>query len=281
VLITDAMGTFALGDSPQVVESLLIDRLYLGLLCTFSILISIQGVQKKYHPDNNYYLANILINAVFIVLIASKIAVVSLFVLLLIHQFYGKRRIWKIIIAIAAIAMVVALFFIIKNERDTHLNQTASHSNPPTFIEKSLTYELRAVVWKCAQNIINEEGFSLTGIGFDTTKDRLVTCYEEQILDVTKRERFIAQRYNTHNQFLDFYISAGLIALLLFLVFIATSFISARKQFFPTAMLAILLMYCMVENLFHRQIGAYYVGFILIVLMTSAKTGENNDIKRI
>jgi O-antigen ligase len=177
--------------------------------------------------------------------------------------------------------MVVALFFIIKNERDTHLNQTASHSNPPTFIEKSLTYELRAVVWKCAQNIINEEGFSLTGIGFDTTKDRLVTCYEEQILDVTKRERFIAQRYNTHNQFLDFYISAGLIALLLFLVFIATSFISARKQFFPTAMLAILLMYCMVENLFHRQIGAYYVGFILIVLMTSAKTGENNDIKRI
>ncbi|WP_417871867.1 hypothetical protein, partial [Winogradskyella sp.] len=67
VLITDATGSFALGDSPQVVESLLIDRLYLGLLCTFSMLISFQSIQKKYHPNNNYYLANILVNAVFIV----------------------------------------------------------------------------------------------------------------------------------------------------------------------------------------------------------------------
>src|SRR5690606_27284515 len=80
VLITDATGSFALGDSPQVVESLLIDRLYLALLCTFSILISFQAIQKKYHPNNNYYLANIFINAMFIILIASKIAVISLFI---------------------------------------------------------------------------------------------------------------------------------------------------------------------------------------------------------
>ncbi|MCG2417393.1 O-antigen ligase family protein [Aequorivita sp. F47161] len=281
VLITDAYGTFRLGDSPQVVESLLIDRLYLGLLCIFSILMSFQEIQKKYHPNNNYYLANILINAIFIVLIASKIAVVSLFVLLLIHQFYGKRKIWKIVIAIAAIAMVGALFLVVKNGKDIQLNQAVTQKKPPTFIEKSLTYEIRTVVWNCAQNIINEEGFTLTGIGFDTTKDRLVSCYETQIPNAKKREKFIAERYNTHNQFIDFYISAGVIALLLFLLFIATSFIAIRKQFFPTAMLAILLLYCMVENLFHRQIGAYYVGLILIVLMTSLKTKENKTIKTI
>ncbi|MCZ4317716.1 O-antigen ligase family protein [Aequorivita viscosa] len=281
VLITDAYGTFRLGDSPQVVESLLIDRLYLGLLCIFSILMSFQEIQKKYHPNNNYYLANILINAIFIVLIASKIAVVSLFVLLLIHQFYGKRKIWKIVIAIAAIAMVGALFLVVKNGKDIQLNQAVTQKKPPTFIEKSLTYEIRTVVWNCAQNIINEEGFTLTGIGFDTTKDRLVSCYETQIPDAKKRDKFIAERYNTHNQFIDFYISAGVIALLLFLLFIAASFIAIRKQFFPTAMLAILLLYCMVENLFHRQIGAYYVGLILIVLMTSLKTKENKTIKTI
>jgi branched-subunit amino acid transport protein AzlD len=49
----------------------------------------------------------------------------------------------------------------------------------------------------------------------------------------------------------------------------------------PTAMLAILIMYCMVENVFHRQIGAYYVGFILIVLITSGKTSENNALKNL
>jgi len=281
VLITDATGSFALGDSPQVIESLLIDRLYLGLLSTFSILISFQAIQKKYHPNNNYYLANIFVNALFIILIASKIAVVSLFVLLLIRQFYGQRKIWKSIIAIVAITVLVGLFFIIKNEKAIQLQQAENQQNPPAFIENSMTYELRAVVWNCAQNIISDEGFSLTGIGFDATKDKLVSCYETQISNPKKKDKFVLERYNTHNQFLDFYISAGFIALLLFLTFIVFSFISSRKKYFPTAMLAMLLMYCLIENLFHRQIGAYYVGFILIVLMTSVKPSENNRIKKI
>lgn len=277
VLITDATGSFALGDSPQVIESLLIDRLYLGLLSTFSILISYKSIKKKYHPNNNYYLANILINALFIVLISSKIAVVSLFVLLLIRQFYGKRKIWKVLIAVFAIFAVVSLFYVIKNEKFIQSSQRENHKNPPAFIENSMTYELRAVVWNCAKNIISDQGFSLTGIGFDATKDQLVSCYEDQIVNSKKKEKFVSQRYNTHNQFLDFYLSAGFIALLVFLVFIIFSFIATHKKFFPTAMVSILVMYCMVENLFHRQIGAYYVGFILIVLMTTTQTNKTTE----
>lgn len=281
VLITDATGNFALGDSPQVIESLLIDRLYLGLLSSFSILISFQAIQKKYHPNNNYYLANILVNALFIVIIASKIAVVSLFILLLIRLFYGQRKIWKIIIGIAAVTVIIGLFLIIKNEKGIQLSQAENKKSPPAFIENSMTYELRAVVWKCAESIVMEEGFSLTGNGFDTTKDQLVTCYESQISNPTKKEKFILERYNTHNQFLDFYLSAGFIALLLFLIFVVISLISTRKQFFPTAIVAILIMYSMVENLFQRQIGAYYVGFILIVLMTREQEAENNSTKNL
>ncbi len=281
VLITDATGSFALGDSPQVVESLLVDRLYLGLLCTFSIVISFQAIQKKYHPNNNYHLANIIINLLFIVLIASKIAIISLFVLLLLRQFYGQRKIWKIVIAIAAIAAVVGLFFIIKSEMSSKHNPVTSHNDPPAFIENSLTYELRAVVWECAAAVISEEGFNLSGIGFDETKNRLVSCYKSDITNSQKRENFVSERYNTHNQFLDFYLSAGFIALLLFLAFIGISFLSIKKQFFPMAMLAILIMYCFMENMFHRQIGAYYIGFILIVLITRTEVPENNRIKNL
>jgi len=281
VLITDASGSFALGESPQVVESLLMDRLYLGLLSTFSILISFQEIQKKYHPNNNYHLANIFVNALFIILIASKIAVISLFVLVLIKQFYGQRKIWKILIATGSIAAVIVLFFIIRNEENLQPNDSENHKTAPAFIGNTMTYELRAVVWNCAQTIANQEGFLVTGMGFNATKDKLVSCYETQISDPEKREKFVFERYNTHNQFLDFYLSAGFIALLLFLAFIVFSFVSIRKQFFPTAMLAILLMYCMIENLFYRQIGAYYVGFILIALMARVEGAQNNTIKNI
>ena len=283
VLITDATGNFALGESPQVVESLLVDRLYLGLLSTFSILISFQAIQKKYHPNNNYYLANIFVNVLFIILIASKIAFISLFVLLLVHQFYGQRKFWKVLIAVGAVVAVVGLFFLLKNEKGNQLYETeaTNHKTPPAFIENSLTFELRAVVWKCATDIINDEGFNFTGIGFGETKKKLVSCYENKISDPKKRERFVSERYNTHNQFLDFYLSAGFIALLLFLLFIIVSFFTIKKQFLPTAMLAILVMYCLIENVFHRQIGAYYIGFILIVLVTSTQSSENNNIKNI
>lgn len=279
VLITDATGHFSLGESPQVVESLLIDRLYLGLLSTLSILISFQAIKKTYHPNNNYYLANILVNALFIVLMASKIAIVALFVVLLAKQFYGQRKVWKAVIALGAITAVIALFFVIKNETDFETSLKENKTNPPAFIENSLTYELRAVVWQCAQQIINEEEIALSGIGFYNTKEKLVSCYDSQIINADKRKRFITERYNTHNQFLDFYISAGFIALLLFLVFISFSFLKVKKQFYPTAMLVILVVYCMVENVFHRQIGAYYIGFILIALTSGAKPLKNNETK--
>ncbi len=281
VLITDATGSFTLGDSPQVIESLLIDRLYLGLLSTFSILISYQEIKKKYHPDNNYYLINILINVLFIVLINSKIAMIGLLVLTALKQFYGQRRIWKIAIAVITFTAILGLFFLLKSENGNEQYRTGAQKNPPAFIENSLTYELRSIVWQCAENIMNEKGFILTGLGFDKTKDELVSCFNNQISNTTKRNRFVTERYNTHNQFLDFYISAGFIALLIFLIFIITSFFINKKRFLPTAMLAILIMYCMVENVFHRQIGAYYVGFILIGLITSGKTSENNAIKNL
>lgn len=281
VLITDATGSFSLGDSPQVVESLLIDRLYLGLLSTFSILISFQEIRKKYHPNNNYYLANILVNLLFIVLINSKIAVICLLVLISIRQFYGQRKLWKVAVAAFTITAVLGLFFLLKSEKGFQQSQAETHKTPPAFIQNSLTYELRAIVWQCSQNIIEEKGFLLTGLGFDKTKDELVSCYSSQIANPAKKERFITERYNTHSQFLDFYLSAGFIALLIFLAFIILSFVTKRKQFFPTAMLSILIMYCVIENVFHRQIGAYYVGFILIVLITSGATTENNRIKNL
>ena len=281
VLITHNTGSFALGNSPQVVESLLIDRLYLGLLSTFSILISFQSIQKKYHPNNNYHLANILINVLFIALIASKIAGISLFVLLLIRQFYGQRKVWKMVLASVAILAVVGLFFLVKNESTNPYNSESKANTIVPIIENTRTYELRAIVWECAAKIINDDGFTLSGNGFATTNDRLVSCYESQILNPEKRNDFITKEYNTHNQFLDFYLSSGFIALLLFLGFIVVSFLSVRKRFLPTAMLAILIMYCLVENVFHRQIGAYYIGFILIMIMTSVSSLENNDIKEI
>ncbi len=277
VLIADATGNFALGESPQVVESLLVDRLYLGMLSLLSIMVSYRAISPQFHPNNNYYLANIFCNVVFIVLIASKIAVVILGFLILIKLFYSIKGKHRILFFIGLLTMVVIGYFLLKpkvNETEESKNNFATQ-----IFQNSNTLEVRAVVWHCFNSVLEKEDFTLLGIGFSKTKDKLEACYAEEISDVEKREIFVTERYNTHNQFFDFYLSAGFLALLLFIIFIIASAFTLRKNYFNMAMLCILVLYCLVENVFHRQMGAYYIGFILLMLISGKIDTENNNLK--
>lgn len=268
VVIAHETGGFALGDSPQVVDSLLIDRIYLGLLCVFSILISTTSIEKKYHPLNNYYLGNIAINVVFILLIASKIALFALLGLLLLRQFYGSRKPWKFIVVGITGLMLVGFFYVLKNKE--FINSKNVPAVVSGFVTNSRTYEIRATAWNCMDEIAKKTNPGLTGIGFENTEKELLDCYAISITDPESQAHFLEQEYNSHNQFLDFYLSAGIISVILFIVFIVGSFLIVYKDYFATAMLALLVYYSLVENVFHRQMGAYYVGVIVIVLLLAA-----------
>lgn len=282
VIITHHLGYFVLGDSPQVVESLLIDRIYLGMLSVFSILISFQGIKKTYNPLNNYYFANIAINLAFILLIASRISLVALLAVLMLHQLYGKKKVWKVAIAAVAGLAIVGLFFMLKNKDSHYFQSDHSPRVVSGFVENSYTYELRATVWECVEQIAKNDKPAWTGLGFENVEEKLVNCYSETISNQDKRESFISERYNSHNQFFDFHLSAGLIGAFLFIIFIASSFYSVKKQFYPTALLLLFVVYCSFENVFHRQIGAYYVGVILLmVLITAGNQEDDIDEKKI
>lgn len=270
VIITHNLGYFVLGDSPQVIEALLIDRIYLGILSVISILISLQSIRKTYHPLNSYNLANIAINIAFLVLIASRISFIALLVVLILKQFYGKKNVWRMAIAGLAAIALISSFFIIKNKDHANFENENIPKIVSNFITESQTYELRASVWSCAATVASETNSFWTGLGFETTNDLLVACYDKNISDPGKKERFISERYNTHNQFLDFYLSAGIIGIILFLAFIISAFKMVGKRFFPTAFLLVFMVYLVFENMFHRQIGAYYVGILIILSIVAS-----------
>lgn len=278
VIIAHETGSFALGDSPQVVESLLIDRIYLALLCVFSILISFQGIKRTYHPLNSYYLANMAINLVFIILIASKIAVMALLILLIVRQFYGRKRIRKYALALCCTAAVAGVFYILKNKDDSEIRKFIPPILHP-FVSSSMTYELRAVTWNCVDDIATEKTSGAFGFGFEQTEAALVECYGATIDDHEKRELFLSKRYNAHSQYLDFYLSEGWVSLVFMGVFLFGSFVVVRKNRYATSMLVLLIFYCAVENVFHRQMGAYYAGAIIITLMLAATAGSGVAIE--
>lgn len=279
VIIAHETGSFALGDSPQVVESLLIDRIYLGMLCVFSILISVQAITKIYHPLNSYYLGNIIINVVFLLLIASKVSIIALLGLLLLNQFYGKQKIWKYAIVFFAFLGIFGIFYLLKNKENPEVQKTLP-TFVTSFVSESMTYEIRATTWECMNDIRKNSSPGFFGFGFEKTEEKLLDCYETNILDEGKRKEFLNNRYNAHNQYLDFYLSAGFLSILLFGIFIVGSLIAVRKNPYAVSMLFLLVFYNFMENIFHRQMGAYYAGIIIIVLMLSATSEEKNELNR-
>lgn len=276
IILTNTISEFQFGSSPQVIEALLIDRLYLGFLCVLSILVSYNSFKPKFHPVNRYYFANIIANTLFLFLIGSKISIALLAVLLVIRQLYGNNKKIRIPIVIGALTLFCILYLSVFTGSTPKKGIAKAAQN---FLVNTTTWETRSITWECAINTIENKSINWSGFGFYGTKDQLVSCYQTTIDDTYKKNQFTSKRYNAHNQFLDLYLSSGVIGFLLFAAFVVTLFVKNRNNFYYTALLATLIMYCMVENVFQRQMGAYYIGFILIILVLKINKEQNKTIK--
>jgi len=264
--------SFSFLESATIVEAILMDRVYLGFLSVLSILASYQLLKKEYHPDNQYYLANIVLNVLFILFIVSRIAIIALLVIFTLSLFHNKKRGPQLLFAIGSLLLLAALAFVLNRDLRQQMFYNKGESNLG-LVANTMAYEPRTVIWDCAYRLYENESIGVLGIGFSESHEKMISCYDETITKPKKREWFVAQRYNVHNQFIDLYLGSGTLVVVLFIAGIVVLFIYNRKSFYPSALLLSLVCFAMVENIFHRQIGAYYVGFVLLSLLI------NNVIK--
>ena len=134
----------------------------------------------------------------------------------------------------------------------------------------------RSLIWDCALKITKDSNTNFFGIGFRETSDRLVNCYENEIEDLNTKQNFINKRFNTHNQYFDFYISSGLISIILFVGILIYLFFKKHKDYYSTSLLLTMILFGLAENYFHRQVGAYYIGFVLVILLINNKNVAKN-----
>jgi len=266
VFLLNDTGSF---EFKNPLDILLIDRLYLGLLSVLSILVSYNSLKPKFDPNNQYNVGNIILNIAFIFIIGSRVAIVILLAILILRQFYGAQKKIRLLItgAICGIAILSVFAFNANGVKnyffDTDVKIEESYGG-----QRSLHWEFREIILDCAANIGISEGTNLFGIGFKTTNNRLVECYNESISNAKTKDWFLSQKFNSHNQFMDLYLSSGLIGFLLFISIGLALFIQYRKQFFPIALMLTITIFGIAENFFNRQMGAYYFGFVLIVLFS-------------
>ncbi len=260
----------------ETVDALLIDRIYVGLLCVLSVIISYQSITKQFHPDNKYYLISIVLNVTYLLLIMSKTAIIILLFVAVLRQFYGKDK--KIRLGATAIILaflaIMSYFKLPNNIENTFKPQ--KDISEVTYAGSTLPLSYRSLIWDCALKITKDSNTNFFGIGFRETSDRLVNCYENEIEDLNTKQNFINKRFNTHNQYFDFYISSGLISIILFVGILIYLFFKKHKDYYSTSLLLSIILFGLVENYFHRQVGAYYIGFVLVILLINNKNLAKN-----
>ena len=279
IIIGVYQGTeFEFLNSGNLIEAMLVDRIYLGLLCVLSIIASYSLLQRTYRPANKYYVAAIILNVIFILLIVSRIAIIALIVLFVLGLFYRRSKGAQVLFVVATLIMGLALTFILNNDFRKKILYTPTNTESQGLVANTLEMEPRTIIWNCALKISELNDTFVKGLGFANTNEELVNCYQDTIDDEDKRAWLVATKYNTHNQFLDIFLATGLLGTILFVGFIVFVFLRNKRQFFPTALLGSFVLFLLVENLFHRQIGAYYVGFVLILLLIKESNPQKDEV---
>ena len=261
-------GVFEFGNTRNPLDTLLIDRLYIGLLCIISILVCYRGITNSKKRKNRYFYGFIIgLNTIFIFLIVSRIAIITFLLIVFLRLFYEKIKPWKIAATFLGAMVIFATAYSINDNIEKRFLFTTPNNGDQSLIDKIMLWEPRTKIWDCAYVIASSHSSLFEGLGFEGTNKSLLKCYEWNIENVGRKEWFLHQKYNTHNQFLDFYLSTGIFSAILFLAFFILLFFKGRGNFFRTALLVSIFLFAFIENFFHRQVGAYLFGFILILLL--------------
>jgi len=252
-------GAFDFTVGKKINEVLILERVYIAFMCVLSFVFSLDLIRHY----KKLMLINISVLTLFVLLIAARMALITIVVIAVLYMLKTLDR-KKIILILGTGSLVLISFFLLnKNLQNRFFYK--DHKN--SFIKSLTIWEPRMVIWPCAYDIITKEDFGVfNGLAsYELVQEKLVNCYDEKIDHPEKRAWFLFIKFNTHNQFLDFLLVSGIIGLFLFLCFFIIS-LWKYNNFLSLSLLVSFLLLGFVENYLHRQVGAYCFGIFLVFL---------------
>lgn len=254
---------------------LLLERPYAGIFSLICIVLTFEQLILKTR-FRIIYLVSLLLSIFFIFLISIRISILSLIAIAAIYGvFYLKASIKKKILSFS-IGTLLFLSFIMLNPN------IAKRFFVEESINKSITQfkklEPRVIIWNCAYQVTQQKDFSVL---FGTTsytnmKESMLSCYDDSIQDYSRKQWFLFRKYNTHNQYLDFYLIGGVLSLILLFLFLYFYIVKNSSNFFAIAIISCFFIMMSVENIFHRQFGCLiFAIFVVLIAETKKKQCQN------
>lgn len=208
--------------------------------------------------------------ALMAVMMGGKMPILA-FGFILIHWIIDslKNTKWRLITiaSFVVLALSAAFFSPVLSERIDEIKNINLDYKEGVFVSST---DLRLGVWNCAWETTLEHWF--TGVGLGNTRAVLDNCYLQYNHPV-----FLEHEYNSHNQFLHYWLAGGILALIIFsgywlwLKWYLKNDVDRSAYYF----LLFFLLICLTENYFSRQFGMMFGAFMLFGLMNRS----NNSIQ--
>jgi O-antigen ligase len=263
-------------NNEEVNELLVLERPYAGFMAVMGFFLSLQMI--KAIPK--YKVLFILSGAsmiIFILIISARLSILTLFILSIVYLlFFFKTQLVKKIGALLFLFLTfTGIIFFNKNISERFFIK----DNFEQSVLVASDYEPRLVIWKCGEAMMHNDTFNYF-FGFNSYTEitqNYQECYGKSIDNLSKRDYFITSRFNSHNQFLDFFLIGGLIAIIFLFVFFFKLFQYVKNDFLETALLLSVIFFFIVENILYRQYGCYAFSiFAAMLIKKNAVVNEKN-----
>lgn len=242
-------SNFSLANGELVNELLLLERPYLGFAFALATFITLK--KAAYKPQ--YYLLAICFTA-FNIYVSARLAIILCILLLFIYAIKNSPFSFKKSLGIGFILVLILSFSL--RLSDNFMKRMHLDKDYDKLMIRVKAYEPRFIIWPCTYNIIKENVFWGTP-SFKTTENKLKKCYANEIEQDDKRNYYIDEGFNTHNQFLDYLMLGGIFsATFLILSFLIPLFLK-NISFEMKIILIMFFAFFLVENVIHRQLGRY------------------------
>lgn len=255
--------------------------IYLSIYVGLSILMSLSLI--KFNTDNKILvllvIGNLLLFSVLVFLSRKGVILATLF-----SFFYYLFKILKsgktLLVIVGVTLLFLFLFFALFSKSAQRIIELVN-SNTYTKIledEPRSSTSIRLGIYKCSLQNLRKAG--LFGFGIGDTQGVLMDCYEQTSETLVKGE------YNTHNQYLNFWMSFGFIGLIIFIWYLFKLFKLARsnKDYIFTSILIFYSIIMLVENILDRQNGlilfSILINYFTYKSITSQKNNEKNTLNR-
>jgi len=240
---------------------------YLSFIILFALLSYLVLKKNLYNGRTKVLLTIFLV--LYLFLLSSRVGLATLIILSVIYTTkYLKNIHW---IYKSLIVSLIILFFFSNSRSKEVLVKTKELVLGESIINpKDMWSDPRIMIWDSSLDLILKKEILLFGLGISESK-------QEELNAMYKEKGYLypfKSAFNTHNQFLDIYLSLGVIGFLSFIgifnMFYKGRHIGSNLIFF----IILLFSFLFFENMFSRFIGSFSITLFYAIVLKIDNFGD-------